>query len=105
MRRRVEALDESPNPEILYAVEVLAEGAAVRESQFLSAADRVLAVLPARVEEALLVREIGDLVAHDSTGRGGLKHDTIRQALNRDLDGQVDSIGASRDTRWWRSDV
>jgi hypothetical protein len=58
-------------------------------------------VLPRHVEDALAVKEIGDLVAHDATGRGGLKHDTIRQALNRDLDGKVDRIGEGWDVRWW----
>jgi hypothetical protein len=49
------------------------------------------------------VREIGDRVAHDATGKGGLKHDTIRRVLNRDLEGRVDSLGDRMDTRWWRT--
>ena len=49
----------------------------------------------------MTVRELGDAVAHHDTGRGGLKHDTIRRALNRDLEGRVDSLSAGRDTFWW----
>jgi hypothetical protein len=93
--------DDSPDPEIRYSAEVLAEGAGAREDRYVKAADRVLAVLPSTPEEALLVREMGDLVAHDATGKGGLKHDTIRQALNRDLSDRVDRIGTQPDVRWW----
>jgi hypothetical protein len=102
MRRRVVKLDETPNPEISYSAEVIAEGFEAVASQYLTAAERVLAVLPA-LEDALTVREIGDLVAHDDTGKGGVKHDNIRRALNRDLDGQVAKIGELSSTRWWRS--
>ena len=106
VRRRVVKLDDSPDPEISYSAEVVAEGVEARETQFMSAADRVLAVLPAAEANGLTVREIGDLVAHDATGRGGLKHDTIRRVLNRDLEAQVDSIslgsGPGQGTRWWR---
>jgi hypothetical protein len=46
-----------------------------------------------------------DLVAGDATGKP-LKQDTIRRALNRDLEGRVDAIGddtgGRRDRRWWR---
>ena len=103
VRRRVVALDESPNPEVSYSAEVVAEGAEAVASKYLTAAERVLAVLPTAPEDALTVRGIGDLVAHDATGNGGMKPDTIRRALNRDLDGQVDKIGERMDTRWWRS--
>jgi hypothetical protein len=103
LRRQVSALDDSPNPELSYHAEVLAEGAEVRETRFMSGPERVLGVLPERIEDALTVREIGDLVAHDVTGKGGLKHDTIRRVLNRDLGGQVDKIGDHPDVRWWRS--
>jgi hypothetical protein len=50
------------------------------------------------------VREIGDLVAADATGNGGLKHDTIRRVLNRDLEGSVDTLSAGERSggRWWR---
>jgi hypothetical protein len=99
----VVAFDETPNPELSYDAEVLAEGADARQVGLMSAADRVFAVLPASAEAALLVKEIGDLVAHDATGRGGLKHDTIRKALNRDLDGKVNNIGEHMDVRWWRA--
>lgn len=103
VRRRVEALDSTPNPELRYEAEVLAEGAEARAFGFMSGPERVLAVLPRRAEDALTVRELGDLVAHDATGRGGLRHDTIRQALNRTLEGQVDRIGQHPDVRWWAS--
>ena len=103
VRRRVVALDESPNPEVSYSAEVVAEGAEAVASKYLTAAERVLAVLPTVPEDALTVRGIGDLVAKDATGNGGMKPDTIRRALNRDLDGQVDKIGERMDTRWWRS--
>jgi hypothetical protein len=103
VRRRVAALDDTPNPVLSYQAKVIAEGAKARETGFLTAAERVLKVLPERAEDALLVREIGDRVAHDATGKGGLKHDTIRRVLNRDLDGRVDSHGERMDTRWWRS--
>jgi hypothetical protein len=104
IRRRVVALDESPNPEISYSAEVVAEGAEAVASQYMTAAERVLEILPQDSWEALSVREIGDRVAHDATGRGGLKHDTIRRVLNRDLDGQVDSmsVGGGAPARWWR---
>jgi len=101
VRRHVEALDDSPDPELVYTVEVVAEGPDARTARYTKAADRVLAVLPRGTDEALLVREIGDLVAHDDTGKGGLKHDTIRKNLNRDLEGRVDSIGDHPDVRWW----
>jgi hypothetical protein len=100
--RRVVALDDTPDPELSYEVEVLAEGAEARASAFMTASERVLAVLQRTVEDALLVREIGDRVAHDTSGKGGLKHDTIRRVLNRDLDSQVDRIGDHPDVRWWR---
>lgn len=103
VRRRVVALDETPNPEISYSAEVVAEGAEAVASKYMTAAERVLAVLPAAPEDALTIREVGDLVANDATGKGGLKHDTIRRALNRDLEGQVDKIGEQKDTRWWHS--
>jgi AAA domain len=103
VRRQVVKLDESPNPEISYSAEVIAEGSEAVASRYLTAAERVLAVLPVTPEDALTVREIGDLVAHDDTGKGGVKHDNIRRALNRDLDGQVDKIGELSSTRWWRT--
>ncbi len=104
IRRRVEALDDSPDPELRYEVEVLAEGAEAQAARFATAAERVLAVLPLHVEDALTTRDIGDLVAHDATGKG-LKADTIRRVLNRDLAGEVDSIktGGHYGARWWRS--
>jgi hypothetical protein len=102
VRRRVLALDDSPNPEISYSAEVIAEGVEAVSSRYLTAAERVLAVLPPFAEDALTVREIGDLVAHDATGNGGMRHDTIRVALNRDLEGKADRIGEGRDVRWWR---
>jgi AAA domain len=103
IRRSVVALDESPNPELSYSVEVVAEGTEAVAARYATAADRVLAVLPFTADEALKVAQIGDLVASDATGKGGLKADTIRKALNRDLEGQVDSIGSHPDIRWWRS--
>lgn len=101
VRRHVEALDDTPDPELTYRAEVLAEGVEAREARFLTAADRVLGVLPVSIEDALLVTEIGDRVAHDVTGKGGLKHDTIRRVLNRDLADKVDKVGAHPDVRWW----
>jgi hypothetical protein len=103
LRRHVQALDDSPDPELVYQVEVLAEGAEVRETRFMTAADRVLAILPGNAEDAVSVKEIGDLVAQDMTGHKPLRADTIRKALNRDLDGQVDSVGDRMSTRWWRT--
>ncbi|HXF37408.1 MAG TPA: AAA family ATPase [Actinomycetota bacterium] len=105
VRRRVEALSDGPDAELLYSAEVVAEGAAALEARYATAAERVLAILPARPEEALTVREIGDLVAHDATGKGGLKSDTIRKVLNRDLAGRVDCIEAGDRSggRWWRT--
>jgi len=99
IRRSVVALDDSPDPELSYAVEVVAEGTAAVSVRYATAADRVLAVLAFTDDERLTVREIGDLVAEDATGKGGVKHDTIRKALNRELKGQVDSI----DGTWWRT--
>lgn len=101
VRRHVQALDDSPDPELIYRAEVIAEGAAAREAKLMTAAERVLAVLPVTDADALLVHEIGDRVAHDATGKGGLKHDTVRRVLNRDLAGKVDRIGDGRDVRWW----
>jgi hypothetical protein len=101
---RVMALDESPNAEISYSAEVIAEGVEATVSKYMTAADRVYAVLPATAEEALSVREIGDLVAADATGNGGLEHDTIRRVLNRDPEGKVDTLSAGERSggRWWR---
>jgi AAA domain len=101
VRRRVEALDDSPNPELRYAAEVISEGAEARAREFATAADRVYAVLGQGESNRMTVREIGDAVAHDDTGRGGLKYDTIDKALRRDLEGRVDSVKAGRDTFWW----
>jgi hypothetical protein len=64
-----------------------------------SAADRVLAVLSFDPNERLTSKAVGDLVAADVTGKGGLKTDTIRKALNRDLKDRVDSIDGTR----WRT--
>jgi hypothetical protein len=80
-------------------VEVVAEGAEAVTARYATAAERVLAVLPFSAEEALKVQQIGDLVAGDSTGKGGLKQGTVRKVLNRELEGQVDSI----DGAWWRT--
>jgi AAA domain len=106
VRRRVEALDDSPNPELRYSAEVIAEGVQARAAEYQTAADRVRAVLGIGESEARTIREIGDAVAHDGTGKGGLKHDTIRRALNRDLADEVDSssIGDGRETLWWTRD-
>jgi AAA domain len=102
LRRSVVALDESPNPELAYAVEVLAEGEQAARVRLQTASDRVYAVLP-EAPESLTIQEIGDAVANDSTGKGGLKASTIRSSLNRDLKGQVDSMSdAGQPTRWWR---
>jgi hypothetical protein len=105
IRRRVEALDDSPDPELRYAVDVVAEGADARATEYLTAADRVLAVLGGEAE-AMSIRDIGDAVAHDATGKGGLKHDTIRKALNRDLADRVNStsVGDGKETLWWTRD-
>jgi hypothetical protein len=107
VRRQVVALDDTPNPELSYHAEVIAEGAAAKVAKYLTAADRVLAVLPATADDALTVPEIGDLVAHDETGKGPLKYDTIRRSLNRDLGSRVDALGdtsgGQRDRRWWRT--
>lgn len=99
IRRSVVALDETPNPQLSYSVEVTAEGAEAVAARFATAADRVLAVLPDTPEEGLTVKEIGDLVAPD----GPLKAETIRKALVR-LEDQVDSLGKDGAAKvWWRS--
>jgi hypothetical protein len=104
IRRGVVALDDSPNPELSYSVEVTAEGAEAVKARFATAADRVLAVLPAGPEQGLTVRQIGDLVAHDGVGRP-LKADTISKALRRELEGQVDGLGqdGAGAKVWWRT--
>lgn len=99
LRRSVVALDDSPNPELSYSVEVVAEGAEAISARYLKAGDRVYAVLSSDPSEALGVKEIGDLVKADASGKGPLKADTIRKALNRDLEGKVDGA----DGRWWRT--
>jgi hypothetical protein len=107
VERSVEALDDSPNPELRYSARVLAQGAEAVAAMYATASDRVLAVLPDSPEDALPIREIGDRVANDATGKGGLKHDTIRRALNRDLGGRVDSVEPGKpgvETRWWRTE-
>lgn len=76
----------------------MAEGAEAISARYMKAADRVFAVLPSDSSEALSVQGIGDLVKGDATGKGPLKAATIRQALNRDLEGQVDRANG----RWWR---
>lgn len=101
LRRHVTALDDSPNPELNYRVEVVAEGQDVKAKAYMSAADRIMAVLPTSQPEALLVKEIGDLVANDSTGKGGLKHETIRTTLNDKLKGRVDSESRPEGSLWW----
>jgi hypothetical protein len=105
VRRRVVSLGEGPGAELEYSVQIVAEGAdAVRETKFKNAADRVLAVLPVGQDNGLYIKEIGDLVANDDTGNGGLKHSTIRARLNTDLKYLVDTDGSSgREGRWWRT--
>lgn len=100
--RRVHRLDDTPDPELSYEVAVLAEGDKARRSQRMTAAERVLAVLPTGPGDGVTTQEIGDRVTTDVTGKGGLKPGTIRQALNRDLEGQVDAAGPPADRRWWR---
>jgi len=102
VRRCVVALDDSPDPELSYSAEVIAEGTDAVRAKYITTRERVLAVLPTTSDDALTIHEIGDLVAHDDTGKGGIKHDNIRRALNRDLEGQVDRLGDRMDTRWWR---
>jgi AAA domain len=99
LRRGVVPLDESPNPELSYSVEVIAEGDEAITARYLKAADRVYAVLPDTPEEAVTVKVIGDRLVADDTGKGPMKADTIRKALNRDLEGRVDVL----DGRWWRT--
>lgn len=101
VRRRVVALCDEPDTELEYEAEVVAEGAEAVEARYATAAERVLAVLPDRPEEGLTVKQIGDLVAVDATGRGGLKRDTIQKVLRRELEGAVDSDDGSP-ARWWR---
>ena len=67
-------------------------------SFFLTAGDRVYAVLPDTPEDAITVKVIGDRLVADDTGKGPMKADTIRKALNRDLEGRVDVL----EGRWWR---
>jgi hypothetical protein len=104
VRRRVEARGEGPNPPLVYSAEVIAEGEEARRARFRPAGERILATLPDSMEEALLVQEIGDRVAHDETGLGGIKHDNIRARLN-DLrkDGKADAWGEQDQRRWWRT--
>jgi hypothetical protein len=99
LRRSVVALDDSPNPELAYSAEVVAEGSDAVSARYMKAADRVYAALPDVPGESLTVKEIGDLVKADASGKGPLKADTIRKALNRDLEGRVDGV----DGRWWRT--
>ena len=99
LRRGVVALDESPNPELSYSVEVIAEGDEAVAARYLKAADRVYAVLPDTPENAITAKVIGDRLVADDTGKGPMKADTIRKALNRDLEGRVDVL----DGRWWRT--
>jgi hypothetical protein len=102
IRRSVVSLDDGPNPELSYWVEVTAEGPDAVRVRFATASERVLAVLPDRPEDGLTVKEIGDLVAHDG-GKMPLKADTIRTALARDLEGLADSLGKVGTTKvWWR---
>jgi hypothetical protein len=97
--RRVEATSDGPAPELSYAVEILAAGNEARRAMFQTAAERVLAVLPADPAEGKTIREIGDEVAASG---GPLKRSTIEKVLHRDLEGQVDSDGG-RPARWWRA--
>ena len=102
VRRSVTALDESPNPEISYSVEVTAEGADAVAVRYATAPDRVFAALGLGAEDAKTVRQIGDACAHDGSDKP-LKHDTIRQALNRTLSDKVDSLSQmGSETLWWR---
>jgi hypothetical protein len=99
LRRGVVPLDESPNPELSYSVEVIAEGDEAVAARYLKAGDRVYAVLPDTPEDAVTVKVIGDRLVADDTGKGPMKADTIRKALNRDLEGKVDVL----EGRWWRT--
>lgn len=103
VRRRVYALDDSPNPDLAYEADVIAEGVEAREKRYRNAADRVLSVLPSGADAGLTVKEIGDLVAEDGSEKA-LKAATIRRALTQDLRGRVDTDGSTGiEGRWWRT--
>lgn len=102
-RRTVWAMEEGPAPELGYSLEVVAEGA--EATRHLTAADRVRGVLGYGAEAGLTIAEMSDRIGPVIDGKH-LRHDTIRQALNRDLDEEVDNdqvIGAAR--TWWLIEV
>jgi hypothetical protein len=107
IRRKVRAVDpEDLSSPLVYSVEVL-EGDAPTEddrSGMRPAHRRVLAVLEAVEDDRwLLVREIGDRLAVDTTGLSPLKERTIQDALKVLTDGgqvEVASILGSPTRRW-----
>jgi hypothetical protein len=104
VRRTVLNLDDGPNPDLSYEAEVVAEGAEARPGARRTAADRVREVLGHGQEAGLTVKEIADRVGPfliDGEEKF-LKHATIRAALNRTLENEVDNDQAdSAARRWW----
>ena len=100
--RTVWAMEEGPAPELGYALHVVSEGADA--TRHLTTADRVREVLHTGMEAGLTVAEISDRIGPVVNGKH-LKHNTIRQALNRGLADEVDHDqvhGAAR--VWWLAD-
>ena len=104
LRRAVVPLDDSPNPELSYYVEVVSEGLE-DVGQPWTAERRVLALLPTDPAYGLRVAEVQEATMNDESGLSPLKMDTVGRTLRRlredtkaDTDSQVGSAG-----RWWRT--
>jgi hypothetical protein len=103
LRRSVLPLDDSPNPELSYYVEITSEGSE-ESSQPWTAERRLDDLLPDDPAEGLLVAEVQDGTKNDKSGLGPMKMDTVSRTLRRlREDGRADTDGeVGKPGRWWK---
>jgi hypothetical protein len=96
IRRKVSAIDpDDLSSPLIYSVEVLAPGETADDRNDLPPATRRVLAAIAAADDWVDSRNIGDRVAADETGLGGLKRRTIQAATKTLADGEyVESRGA-----------
>jgi hypothetical protein len=105
VRRHVVVLDDSPNPELSYYVQITDEGPEPPGDRRFTAGERIREAMGA---DRLSVAEIQDRTAHDLAvtehGMKPLQTETVGRELRRLREsGEVDTDGASGvPGRWWR---
>jgi hypothetical protein len=104
VRRKVVALDQDDlSSPLLYSVEILDRVAGDDEGGLRPSHRRVLDVICAATDEWLDKREIGDRLAVDSSGLGGMKARTIQDAAHALLEkGLIESRGGVGFAFQWR---